>query len=187
MFILIFLFQYFTSSRNRAWPGIDSPAAVRRPLSITPRNPSTVRRCRPTSMSVPTTARTMLRRKRLAVISTLAKSREVIIFHQNCRCLVHQVKIELIVKFTRISPQKRFLDRMYIIMVRARSGTETCMHIVGNRFHTTHGDVARQKTVEFIYQLSAGAKARTMLSAILPARRYRWAESATHDSACRRN
>ena len=57
------------SSKNNACPGIDSPASVRALPSTTLRNSGSVIRWRPTSISVPTTALTMLRRKRLALIS----------------------------------------------------------------------------------------------------------------------
>ena len=57
------------SQRNRPWAGMDSPASERVPVATTCWNCSSVMRWRPTSKSVPTTARTMLRRKRLAEIS----------------------------------------------------------------------------------------------------------------------
>ena len=58
--------SYLTSSRNRAHAGMLSPALEREPLAILSLNWSMVMRWRPTSTSVPTTALTMLRRKRLA-------------------------------------------------------------------------------------------------------------------------
>lgn len=60
---------YSTRSRKRACPGILSPASLRLPASTICLNCSSVILCRPKSISVPTTALTMLRRKRLAVIS----------------------------------------------------------------------------------------------------------------------
>ena len=60
--------QYRMSSRNNALPGILSPAADRLRPSMIRENSSTVIRPRPTSISVPTTARTILRRKRSAVM-----------------------------------------------------------------------------------------------------------------------
>ena len=54
---------------NSAFPGIDSPASERCFPSITFLKSSNDNRPRPTSTSVPTTALTILRRKRLARIS----------------------------------------------------------------------------------------------------------------------
>ena len=57
----------FTS--DKALPGTDSPAAQRFFCAMISAKSFSEMRPRPTSMSVPTTARTMLRRKRSAVIS----------------------------------------------------------------------------------------------------------------------
>ena len=42
---------------------------------------------------------------------------------------------------------------MYIIMVRAREGTESCMHIFLYRFHLEYRYVTRQQAVELVCQL----------------------------------
>ena len=55
-------------SKNKALPGILSPASVRRFPSITLQNSTSESLPRPTSIIVPTTALTMLRRNRFAVI-----------------------------------------------------------------------------------------------------------------------
>lgn len=60
---------YSTLSRNSAFAGMLSPADERLPHSMTLRKPSTESRPRPTSTKVPTTARTMLRKNLLALIS----------------------------------------------------------------------------------------------------------------------
>ena len=59
-------YQYLTSTKNRPQAGTDIPAAQRLRDSITCRNSSNDILPLPTSMSVPTTARTILRKKRLA-------------------------------------------------------------------------------------------------------------------------
>ena len=64
-------------SRKSAWPGMLSPAFVRRFSSITFRNSLSVILPRPTSNNVPTTALTIFLRKRFAVISKYQLASEV--------------------------------------------------------------------------------------------------------------
>lgn len=63
-------------------------------------------------------------------------------------CAIHFVEIQVVVSLERVSAVEWRLARVYIIMVRARNGAKTCMHIVGNRLYAVDGDIGWQNAVE---------------------------------------
>lgn len=167
------------SSKNNALPGMLSPASLRVPLNTIFLNSSMLIFPRPKSTNVPTTARTILRRKTvgrnlkipcrvggphpsclrhmaergLHVGTRLAESLEVLHTAKPLGRLVHQAKVELITQRTRIETLKGVLVCVYIIMVSPRRGRETCMLIGGNGLNAIDGNVLRENPIETVGQL----------------------------------
>lgn len=156
---------------------MDSPARQRSFPSITARKPSGVSLPRPTSTSVPTMARTMLRKKRSAWISKrhspggklrptglhdtavvglrigihFAETGEIGIIEQCSSSFVHLPKIKHLVQTAGISPQERGLAEMQVIMVGARQGSKrACASLPQQRL--VNGDIRRQQAVELVRQ-----------------------------------
>ena len=85
----------------------------------------------------------------------LAEGPEVVIACQHPPSLVHQVEVELIVDETGMLPHKGVFAGMDIIMIGARLGAESGVHILRHLSHFSHADVRRQQAVEFIGELAA--------------------------------
>ena len=90
---------------------------------------------------------------RFHVGSGLAKRREIRLREQPLGGFVHRVEVERIVHFARIIAQKWVFARVYIIVVRARSGTESGVQVGSDWLDALQSDVARKKAIQTIDKL----------------------------------
>lgn len=90
---------------------------------------------------------------RFHVGSSLAKRREIRLLEQPLGGFVHCLEVERIVHFARIIAQERVFARVYIIVVRARSGTESGVQVGSDWLDALHSDVARKKAIQTIDKL----------------------------------
>ena len=164
------------STRNKAFPGADVPALHLSFFSMIWRKPSTESLPLPTSTSVPTMARTMLRKKRSACIvkthssspvcspdglhdtavigfhvrMELAETCEIGILQQRARSLVHPPEIQPLEYPPHIHPVERIFPCGDIILISAVGGIEAGMRILADTAHLIYGDVGRKDSVQLV-------------------------------------
>ena len=85
--------------------------------------------------------------------SRLAERGKILLRQQPLCRRVHRSEIKRIVHFARIGRKKWIFLRVNIVMVRARGGTEAGMHVLCDRFHALHCNVARQYPIQPIREL----------------------------------
>ena len=89
----------------------------------------------------------------LHVGTGLAECGKVLLRQQPLGSLVHEREIELVVGFPGIMAKEGVFSGMQIVMVRARSGAETRVHVGSHCLDALHGDVGGQDAVEPVGQL----------------------------------
>lgn len=67
--------------------------------------------------------------------------------------LVHQIEVERPVYLAGIMTAEGIFPQMYVIVIGAERGAETGVHVSRDGPDVGHGDVTRQQTVEFVYEL----------------------------------
>ena len=72
---------------------------------------------------------------------TFAESGKVFIMYEFECCLIHKVKVQIVVALPGIMSVEGVLARTYIVMIRTSCGRESCMHVIVNELHIVDSDI----------------------------------------------
>ncbi len=119
----------------------------------------------------------------LVVSTSLAECRIVVVLEEMECCGIHSLKVEMVMCLQGIGAAERVLGRMNIIMVRARDGRKTRVHLRVYLAHLMYGYVRRQDAVEpvgclhsverFAVPVEVGSHASGVDTRVSPACSYR--------------